>query len=127
MSLKKIRKYWNFRAEGFNDSDIPSEKNNAFLRGLKEDNCGRREMLAILDYLWQNGITPEIFYEKEVWTSEHTAERAAEEYIRTLSLDGGIKDGAVEEIKRYFESIAENGMIRENTDVIICTMYWSEK
>lgn len=125
--LEKIRKYWNFRAEGFNDSDIPSEKNNAFLRGLKEDNCGRREMLAILDYLWQNGITPEIFYEKEVWTSELTAERAAEGYIRTLSLDGGIKDGAVEEIKRYFESIAENGMIRENTDVIICTMYWSEK
>ena len=253
--LEKIRKYWNFRAEGFNDSDIPSEKTNAFLRGLKErgmlcggrsidigcgtgsytaalaeyfdfvlgvdisdemiayarkrkadnaiknigfrlgswqeadiaqngweksfdlavahmspavdsvetlekmrsvskkfcavtktvsrkspirgrvaeicglkeDNCGRREMLAILDYLWQNGITPEIFYEKEVWTSELTAERAAEGYIRTLSLDGGIKDGAVEEIKRYFESIAENGMIRENTDVIICTVYWSEK
>ena len=42
--LEKIRKYWNFRAEGFNDSDIPSEKTNAFLRGLKERGmlCGGR-------------------------------------------------------------------------------------
>ena len=44
--LEKIRKYWDFRAEGFNDSDIPSEKTNAFLRGLKERGmrCGGRSI-----------------------------------------------------------------------------------
>ena len=94
---------------------------------VKSPKYGQSEMLKFLDYLWSRSIAPEIFYEREEWKTSLTEERAAENYIRTMSLDRGFENDEIEGIKNYFKSISSNGIVDEKTDVIICTIYWNEK
>ena len=63
-------------------------------------------------------------YEKQVWNMEKTLEEAFELYINRVK---SYKDITLEEeeiIKKYLESISKDGVVSEDVNTTIATLYW---
>jgi len=88
---------------------------------------GENEQNELLSILWADGITPQIFYEFQKWNDSQPKAKAADNYIKRMSIKKELSDKEKSEIIGYFDSIAVNDIVAENTDVIECTVYWREK
>ena len=70
------------------------------------------------------GYEPKVEYEKQVWNMEKTLEEAFELYINRVK---SYKDITLEEeeiIKKYLESISKDGVVSEEVNTTIATLYW---
>lgn len=94
--------------------------------GNETSSYGDKEMLELLEMLWKEGLTPEVFYEKEVWENQLPEDKAAESYIKRMSVKNDLTLKQKDEIKDYFKSISVNGKVNETTDAVLCTVYWKE-
>lgn len=94
--------------------------------GRAADSYGHREILELLETLWQEGYTPEVFYERERWENCLNEEKAADMYIKRMALRGDISEEKKEGIRRFMASVSENGVVNERTDAVLCTVCWKE-
>ena len=80
----------------------------------------------MLTILWKDGIAAETFYEKETWTNTADAEKLADSYIKRMTVKKELSDTEKEGIINFINSKAQNGIVTETTDVVLCTIYWKE-
>lgn len=76
------------------------------------------------EMLWLQGYEPKVEYEKQVWNMEKTLEEAFGLYINRVK---SYKDITLEEeeiIKKYLESISKDGVVNEEVNTTIATLYW---
>ena len=87
---------------------------------------GENEINGLLSMLWADGLKPELFYESEVWDNELPLQKAIDSYIKRMTVKKDLTNKEKSDITDYFNSIALNGMVKEISDVTICTVYWKE-
>lgn len=94
---------------------------------IENNDYGVDSLINLFEVLWANKITPDTFYEKEVWSNEFTVDELTENYFKRLSMKNNLSDNDKDKIREYLNSIAVDGKINENTDVILCTVFWDEE
>lgn len=94
---------------------------------VASDGYGENELLSLMRVLWRDGLSPEIFYEKEVWENQMKTDRAIETYIKRMSVKHELSEKNKREISDYFNTISIGEVVIEKTDTVICTVYWNEE
>lgn len=123
--MRKASKKWCVITKSvYRKSEIADTVNR--ICGNKSNSYGDKEMLELFDMLWKEGIMPEVFYEKERWENVLPLNKAAESYIKRMSVKRELTQREIEKIKAYFTDISENGTVTETTDAVLCTVYWKE-
>ncbi|MDD3169763.1 MAG: class I SAM-dependent methyltransferase [Eubacteriales bacterium] len=82
------------------------------------------DILYAFELLWLQGLQPQFRYERQHWNMEKTIDQACLLYINRVKTYRDITTEEEERIKSYLRSIAQNGMVREEVDTTITTMYW---
>ncbi len=83
-----------------------------------------RDIVYAFELLWRQGRLPYFHYEPARWNMEKTLEQAYGLYINRVKTYRNITPEEEEKLKRYLQSIAQNGLIREQIDCTITTLYW---
>lgn len=71
---------------------------------------------------WQRGFNPQFFYEDRIWDNIITVDEALEKYKHEFSFRDLKFDE--DEVREYFESVAEDGIVNDSTYTEIATIYW---
>ena len=123
--MRRTAKKWCVMTKSvYRKSEIADAVN--MICGSKSNGYGDKEMLELFDTLWKEGITLEVFYEKERWENVLPLNKAAESYIKRMSVKRELTQRETDEITAYFAGISKNGMVTEITDAVLCTVYWKE-
>lgn len=83
-----------------------------------------QDIIYAFEILWQQGRLPYLNYERTQWNMEKTLEQAYGLYINRVKTYRDITPEEEDRIKEYLQSIAKNGLIREDVDTTITTLYW---
>lgn len=95
------------------------------LVGIEEKREGSDDDIAYaFALLWKNGLLPRLEYEKRRWNMQKSLEGAYGMYINWLKTYRGLTPQEEEKAKVYLQSIAVNGIVEEQVDAMITTMYW---
>ncbi len=89
----------------------------------KRESCNE-EILFAFELLWRQGMFPCVTYEKQRWSMQKTLNEAYGMYINRAKTYRNISLAEEEIIKQYLQSIAVNGLICEEVDTTITTLYW---
>lgn len=109
----------------YRKSEIAEKVND--ICGNVMNGYGENEQNELLSLLWAEGIAPQLFYEHTEWEDIQPKEKAAESYIKRMSVKKELSEKEKSEIVGYFNSVAVNDVVTEHTDVLQCTVYWREK
>lgn len=122
--LSKASKKYCILCKPTRRSDPVSEKVKELV-GINNNKESRDMDIAYaFEILWLQGYEPKVEYEKQVWNMEKTLEEAFELYINRVK---SYKDITLEEeeiIKKYLESISKDGVVSEEVNTTIATLYW---
>jgi SAM-dependent methyltransferase len=77
--------------------------------------------------LWEEGLMPSIVHRKDRWTSEKTVDESMEWIFERLKAYQNIGEEKRETVRGYLEDMAQEGLIKEEVDVIITTLGWKEE
>ena len=95
------------------------------LLGQDRDREKLDEALAYaFDCAWLSGGRPKLEYHSEVWDMEQPLDKAVHEYTAKLSSLYKLDPSDEKTISRYLDSIAVDGIVREQTNTDIAAMYW---
>lgn len=83
-----------------------------------------RDIVYAFELLWRQGRLPYFNYEVTQWNMEKTLEQAYGLYVNRIKTYRQITQKEEENIKEYLQSIARDGLIREDIDTTITTLYW---
>lgn len=108
----------------YRKSDISDEVNS--ICGIVSEDYGQKDMLKLFEMLWKEGMGPDVFYERQQWGMIETEKKAAETYIKRVSLRKKLTQKEKEDIFKYFKSISKGGIVMENTDALLCSVFWNE-
>lgn len=75
-------------------------------------------------YLDLHKIRSQIFYRQEIWKPVRTVENAISWCLDRAKLSRSITDEDQSVIRKHFESIAEDGMIRDTVYTTVATLFW---
>jgi SAM-dependent methyltransferase len=87
--------------------------------GILED-----KIYYAFNILWNMGYYPEISYNERNWKSSQPLNEAFESYTKKLSIKNQISNEDKNEIKKYLEKIAEDGMIKEESVAVTGHIIW---
>lgn len=76
--------------------------------------------------LWQQGILPKLYYEEQVWESEHPIEVAAKRFLTRLRTAGEVSHEQEKAVMDYLSSAQKEGIIYEQTKTTVVTMLWEK-
>jgi SAM-dependent methyltransferase len=74
--------------------------------------------------LWQQGRLPHLDYEQQLWEMEKTLEQAYGLYINRMKTYRDLSSDEEEKIKQYLQSIAKDGLVHEDVNTTVTTIYW---
>lgn len=124
--LRFVSKDWCAVTKSVYRKSEVAEKINEICGGVYNDH-GEGELNRLIGLLWSEGITPNIFYEHLTWKDTRSKDQTAENYIKRMSIKKDLTEKEKNEIIGYFDAIAVNDTVTEDTKVIECTVYWREK
>jgi hypothetical protein len=81
-------------------------------------------IIYAFSYLWLKGCSPEITYRTEHWHSTKTLDAAADWYINRAKLQKDLSPSKERVVRAYLHSIAENGVIAEDSVTTVVTLFW---
>lgn len=82
------------------------------------------DILYAFELLWQQGLQPRFDYEQQRWHMQKTPEEAYGLYINRVKTYRDITPDEEQEIKAYLQSIKKDGLICEDVDTTVTTLYW---
>lgn len=82
------------------------------------------EILFAFELLWQQGFYPYFEYEKQCWHMQKTPDDAYAMYINRMKTYRDISYEEEQSVKRYLQSITKNGLVCEDVDTTVTTLYW---
>ena len=82
------------------------------------------DILYAFELIWQRGMQPYLEYENQQWNMKKTLEEAYGLFINRLKTYRELTPTEEEKAKAYLQSIAVDGIVSEQTNTIITTMYW---
>ena len=82
------------------------------------------DIVYAFELLWYQGLQPRFSYEKQHWDMEKTLDEAYQLYINRVKTYREITGEEEEKLKAYLRSISCNGMVKEEVDTTITTLYW---
>ncbi|MCR6544839.1 class I SAM-dependent methyltransferase [Dehalobacterium formicoaceticum] len=94
------------------------------LVGIEERRESDLDIVYAFELLWYQGLQPRFEYEEQHWHLENTPEEAYDLYINRVKTYRDITSDEEQEIKDYLQSIKMNGLICEDIDTTITTLYW---
>lgn len=83
------------------------------------------EMMYPFEILWQQGMLPELFYEKQIWDMKKTLDDAYKLYANRMKSYRQLTHKEENEIYNYLKKISENNLVNEKVPTIIATMLWN--
>ncbi len=83
-----------------------------------------KDMLYAFELLWLQGLQPRFEYEKQRWNMKKTLEEAYGLYINRVRTYKDITDQEEKQMREYLQSIAKAGLVYEDVDTTITTIYW---
>nr|WP_246583111.1 class I SAM-dependent methyltransferase [Clostridium simiarum] len=81
-------------------------------------------ILYAFGLLWQQGLSPRFEYEQQRWNMKRNLEEAYGLYVNALKTYRDISLEEEQKIIRYLQSVIKDGMICEDVDTMITTLYW---
>lgn len=85
---------------------------------------GDQDICYAFSLLWQDGLLPELRYERQHWHMRKTPQEAAGLYVNRMKTERDLSDEEEQRILRYLKSIEQNGMVCEDVDTIVTTIFW---
>jgi SAM-dependent methyltransferase len=82
------------------------------------------DLMYAFELLWQQGCLPYFEYEKQCWHMQKTLDQSYALYINRVKTYRDISSEEEEQIKQYLQSIANDGVVSEDVDTTIATLYW---
>lgn len=81
-------------------------------------------VVYFFDTIWALGYNPEVSYRKKTWESFKPVEESKIWYLNHLKASYELDKDKEKRICKYLEDISENGLVKENTNVTLVTMFW---
>ncbi len=85
------------------------------------------KLLAALRSLWSMGYEPYLNYESSIQEGALTVEEAFEKYSVGHLRSRSLNEYQRSLVREYMESISEDGIIKERSDITTATIYWDVK
>lgn len=82
------------------------------------------DIIYAFELLWRQGLSPYLEYKQQRWSMRKTPEEAYGMYINRVKTYRDISFDEEEKIKAYLQSIAKDGLICEDVDTTVTTIYW---
>lgn len=82
------------------------------------------DILYAFELLWLQGLQPRFEYEQQRWNMKKTLQEAYGLYINRVKTYRNITDAKEQKIKSYLTSIMKGGVICEDVDTTVTTLYW---
>jgi len=82
------------------------------------------DILYAFALLWQQGRLPYLDYEQQRWEMKKTLEQAYGLYINRMKTYRDLSPEEEERIKQYLQSIAKDGLVYEEVNTTVTTIYW---
>jgi len=83
-----------------------------------------RDMLFAFGLLWLQGLLPRFEYERQHWEMKKTPEEAYGLYVNRVKTYRDISHEEEQIIIKYLQSLSKDGLVCENVDTTITTMFW---
>ena len=83
-----------------------------------------QDIVYAFELLWSTGACPMLEYEKQKWNMKKNFEEAYGLYVNRLKTYRELSLEEEEKVVTYLKSIADDGLICEDVDTTITTMYW---
>ena len=95
------------------------------LAGIREKReSSDDDFVYAFELLWKQGLNPYFAYEQQHWHLEKTLEQAYALYINRVKTYRDLSSDEEETLKKYLQSIADNGLVIEDIDTTVTTVYW---
>ena len=95
------------------------------LAGIREKReSSDDDIVYAFELLWRQGVNPCFAYEQQHWHLEKTLEQAYALYINRVKTYRDLSPDEEANLEEYLQSIAENGLITEDIETTITTIYW---
>ena len=82
------------------------------------------DILYAFELLWRQGLEPRLHYERQRWSMKKTPEEAHGLYINRVKTYRAITEAEEREIKAYLASVTRDGLVCEEVDTTVTTIYW---
>lgn len=83
-----------------------------------------RDLLYAFSLLWLDGLLPKLDYERQCWRMRKTPEEAMGLYVNRVKSYRELSREEEEKITAYLKSLEKNGMVCEDVETIVATIYW---
>lgn len=80
----------------------------------------------MLDILLHKGYLPKLHYEKQVWPMNQSFEDACSYYLGRVMTEKQLSESETADVKEYLRSLVKDGMISDQIDATVATMYWEK-
>lgn len=91
----------------------------------EEDDCDSN-LSYMLEILLHKGYMPKLQYEKQIWPMNQTYEDALSFYLGRMKKTKELNESATTAIEVYLKSLVKDGVISDNIDATVATIYWKK-
>ncbi len=122
--LSQASKSWCVLSKPTRRSDPVSDEVKKLIGISERRESSDMDILYAFGLLWLQGLLPRFEYEQQRWSMKKTLDEASGLYINRVKTYRDISMEEEEKIRTYLQSIQKNGLICENVDTTIVTLYW---
>ena len=124
MKLTDASRNWCVMSKPTKRTDFVSDELRKLIGMGEKHESSDNDILYAFELLWQGGMFPKLEYEKQQWNMQRCFDDACKIYINRLKTYRDITIDEEAKIKSYLQSIAVDGIVSEQTNSVITTMYW---
>jgi len=124
LKLTQASRGWCMLAKPTRRTDPVSDEVKKLIGITEKRESSDMDIVYAFELLWGQGLSPYLEYEQQRWSMKKTPEEAYGMYINRVKTYRDISSDEEEKIKTYLRSIAKEGLICEDVDTTVTTIYW---
>lgn len=123
--IQASKKYCFMSGFVYRNSKISDElSKQEFGQGYRGKKKAGESIYCAFNILWNMGFCPEIIYKDTVWENEWALDKVIEDYTSDFCKTGYVDKESEEKVKKYLESISEDGKVKDVTRSKIAWILW---
>lgn len=122
--LSRASRGWCVMSKPTRRSDPVSDEVKKLIGLSEKRESSDMDILYAFELLWLQGLLPRFEYERQSWNMKKTPDEAYGLYINRVKTYRDISMEEEEKIKVYLRSIQRDGLVCEDVDTTVTTIYW---
>lgn len=122
--LERTSKAWCAMAKPIRRVDPVSDEAKRLVGIVDRKESADSDVLKAFSILYLDGKEPRIEYRRERWSMRKTMDEARGLYLNRIRTYRTLTEDEEKALEGYLESIAEDGIVAEDVDTTIATLYW---